>query len=119
VKLLLDEMFPPDVARALRERGHDAIAVAERPELVALGDRELFEVAQHDGRVIVTENVADFAGIDARYREDGKDHCGLMFVLKDGLPRKRAQFVGAMTRKLDTWLTEHPDSGIPGLIAWP
>ncbi len=119
MKLLLDEMYPPDVARALREHGHDAIAVVERPELVALGDRELFEVAQLDGRVIVTENVADFASIDARYRDDGKDHCGLMFMLKDGMPRKRAQFVGAMIRRLDAWLVEHASWASPGFVAWP
>jgi predicted nuclease of predicted toxin-antitoxin system len=112
-------MFPPDVARALPEGGHDVVAVVERPELVALGDRELFEVAQRDGRVIVTENIADFAGADARYRADGKEHCGLLFVLKEALPRKRAQFVGAMARKLDAWLTEHPEADVPGSIAWP
>ncbi len=43
----------------------------------------------------------------------------MLFVLKVNLPRTRAQFVGAMTRKLDTWLTEHPGPDTPGLIAWP
>lgn len=119
MKVLLDEMFPPAVARALRERGHDAIAVAERPDLVALGDPELFAAAQAEQRAVVTENVADFMAIDARYRADGEKHFGPLFVLKSNLPRNRAQFVGAMTGALDNWLAEHHGVDVPSLIAWP
>lgn len=31
IQLLLDEMFPPIVAEALRERGHKVLALVERP----------------------------------------------------------------------------------------
>ena len=95
------------------------IAVAERPELVALGDTELFAAAQRESRAVVTENVVDFVAIDASHRSAGEDHAGLLFVRKDGLPRKRARFVGALTGLLDTWLVEHQVFDVPGPVAWP
>lgn len=119
MRLLLDEMFPADVARALRQRGHDVVAVVERPQLVALGDPELFAEAQHDQRAVVTENVADFLALDAQYRAEERVHCGLLFLLKSTLPRTRPQFVGALTRHLDVWLAGHPTGQAPSLIAWP
>lgn len=118
MKLLLDEMFPPAVARALRELGHDVVAVTELPDLVSATDRDLFAWAQTDGRAIVTENVSDFVALDAECRARGVDHEGLLFVLKDGLPRSRAQFIGALTRKLDSWLAEH-EKPAPSILAWP
>ena len=41
VKLLLDEHFSPDIARQLRAKGHDAIAVKEHPELP--GEEDLID----------------------------------------------------------------------------
>lgn len=113
-------MFPPAVARALRELGHDVVAVNDRPELISLQDPELFEVAQQDQRAIVTENVADFMPLDARWRKEGRDHYGLVFILKDNLPRRRPQLIGAMVKTLDTWLSMSAKEPDPhSLIAWP
>ena len=36
MKLLLDEMHAPAVAARLRDRGHDAVAVKERADLIGL-----------------------------------------------------------------------------------
>ncbi len=120
MRLLLDEMFPPAVARALRERGHDVVAVKERPELTALSDPELFEIAQREERVIVTENVVDFMPLDGRCRVAGRDHHGLVFILKESLPRKRSQFIGTMVRKLEAWLHTQPRKlDQRSVIAWP
>lgn len=118
MKLLLDEMFPPAVARALRELGHDVVAVLELPDLVSATDADVFARAQSDARAVVTENVTDFMALDAGCRRRGDDHAGLLFVLKEGLPRARAQFVGALTRRLDAWLDEHQKDE-PSVIDWP
>ena len=41
MKLLLDEMHAPSVAALLRDRGHDAVAVKERADLIGLPDDDL------------------------------------------------------------------------------
>ena len=60
VRLLLDEMWPPAIAEALRERGHDVEAVAERRDLRGKPDEAIFEEALARGCAIVTENVVDY-----------------------------------------------------------
>ena len=59
-KLLLDEHLPGALAKALRDRGLDAIAVVES-SLVALPDEQIFAKAAELGRVVVTFNNPDFA----------------------------------------------------------
>ncbi len=96
------------------------MAVVERPDLTSLQDRELFEAAQREERAIVTENVPDFMPLDACCRAEGRDHWGLILILKEKHPRKRPQFVGAMVRRLDTWLCAHPRNSEPhSLVVWP
>ncbi len=70
MRLLLDEMFPPAVARALREQGHDVVAVLEVTDLVGASDVELFSWAQQERRAIVTENVADFLALERDARAE-------------------------------------------------
>jgi hypothetical protein len=42
VRLLLDEMISPRIARELRGRGHDVQAIKkDRPDLTSRGDREI------------------------------------------------------------------------------
>jgi hypothetical protein len=50
-RLALDEMFSPAMAHALREPGHDVMAVAERPDLRALTD-EGSSSGQQGGTVV-------------------------------------------------------------------
>jgi hypothetical protein len=71
VRLLLDEMFSPEIARQLRLRGHDVVAVLEQLELVRLLDPDVFEAAQTEQRTVVTENALIFCasthGIDGKH----------------------------------------------------
>ncbi len=41
MKALLDEHLSPLIARVLRERGLDVVAVAERSDLIETSDREV------------------------------------------------------------------------------
>jgi predicted nuclease of predicted toxin-antitoxin system len=46
VRLLLDEMLSPAIARELRDRGHDAEAVAGHPDREALSDPDVLALAR-------------------------------------------------------------------------
>ena len=50
-RLLLDEMFSPVFAAALRDPRHDVTAIAEKPALCALTDEEVFALASAAGTV--------------------------------------------------------------------
>jgi Domain of unknown function (DUF5615) len=96
---LIDEMFPAAVAALLRDTyGHDAMHVVE-VGLQATSDAQVAAAARADGRTLVTENVADFAG---------ERNLALAFVLKKNLPSGRAQ-AAALAKVLDRWARANPD----------
>jgi uncharacterized protein with PIN domain len=84
-RLMLDEMYPPALAKMLRDRGHDVVAVAEMPGLAGSPDEAVLDAATRDGRCLVTENVRDFAVL-ARYTSHG----GMLFVSAERWPRTPA-----------------------------
>jgi predicted nuclease of predicted toxin-antitoxin system len=60
VRFLIDEMFPPVTCQRLAARGHDAVHVRDRG-VNASPDTEVAALAAREKRVLVTENVKDFA----------------------------------------------------------
>ena len=80
MKLLLDEMYAPSVAALLRDWGHDAVAVKERTDLMGLPDQDLVQAATAEGRVVVTEDVKDFAALGRRISTAGQRHLGLILA---------------------------------------
>lgn len=103
VALLLDEMHAPVVAAALRDRGHDVLAVADQDDLRALTDEELFRWAAEYDRRIVTENVKDFAPLLRRADELGQRAARLLFTSSRTFPRTRRD-PGPLIDALDAWL---------------
>lgn len=101
--LLLDEMHAPVVAAALRDRGHDVLAVADQDDLRALTDEELFQWAAEHDRRIVTENVKDFAPLLRRADELGQRAARLLFTSSRAFPRTRRN-PGPLIEALDAWL---------------
>jgi hypothetical protein len=96
---LIDEMFPPAAAELLRDNyRHDAVHVCEIG-LLATEDAQVAATARAQGRAIVTENAADFAG---------ERDVILIFILKRKLPAGRAQ-AAALAKALDGWATANPD----------
>jgi Domain of unknown function (DUF5615) len=96
---LVDEMFPPTTAEFLRDTyGYDAVHVAE-VGLRAADDAQVAAVARADGRAVVTENVADFAG---------ERDVVLVFMLKKNLPAGGGQ-AAALAKILDRWAQDHPE----------
>jgi predicted nuclease of predicted toxin-antitoxin system len=57
--VLLDEMLPGDIADELRSKGHDVLAVAADPALLALPDDQILAHATATGRALVTANIND------------------------------------------------------------
>lgn len=107
MKLLLDEQFPPDIARRLRERGHDVIAVGERPDLISAEDETLLALSAAEKRALLTNNVRDFVPIATRWAGDGRTHYGLVFV-SDRTPKRSHNTIGAHVRAIDRLLQAHP-----------
>jgi predicted nuclease of predicted toxin-antitoxin system len=115
VRWLIDEMLPPATAAELNHRGHDAIHVNDLG-LAGQEDPAVFETAVTQGRIVVTENVADYATLlDQRLRND-EPAVPVVFVRKTDFPRRGA-LAGHLAERLHTWAASHPD---PYLGAhWP
>ena len=105
--LALDEMFSPAIAVALRDLGHDVIAVAERPELRAMTDDAVFAWAAGQGRWLVTENVKDFRPILLQALQAGSPILGLVFTTSRAFPRSRKN-PGPLIQALHVWLLAGP-----------
>jgi hypothetical protein len=61
LRLLLDELYAPAIAVALRARGHDVVSAHEaEPTLLAAPDEEVLAAGAAAARALVTENVRDF-----------------------------------------------------------
>ena len=115
MKWLLDAMLPPAAADELDRLGHDAVSVL-RLEMGAAEDSKVFERAVTEGRVIVTENFADFAGLVADRQNQGKPATPIVFVRRDSFPRRGA-LAGHLALKLHKWAQANPEPFI-GLY-WP
>lgn len=92
MKLLLDEMYPARLARALRDRGADAEGVDERSPLRGLADEELLVIAAREGRALVSENVADFMRLYGEWGAAGRPHAGIVIALSSRFSRTPAGY---------------------------
>jgi predicted nuclease of predicted toxin-antitoxin system len=104
VKLLLDDMYSPDVAERLRVRGHDAIAIRERPDLLAMSDPELFAAMAGEDRTIVTNNVIDFVPLYRRALAEGSLQAALFLTSDRSMPRTKAG-IGRFVSVLEEFAT--------------
>lgn len=95
------------MAIELRKRGHDVIAITERPDLRGLADAELLAAAVLERRAVVTENVRHFAVIHIHCLGVGKTHFGIVFTHPRRFPRKFYDSA-PLLRALDSLLQERP-----------
>lgn len=90
MKLLLDEMFSPDVAQALRDRGHSVEAISGSPNLEGSDDDDVMRAARSQRRALVTNNVRDFRPRHHRAIMPGEaGHFGMIFM-PGAQPRSKA-----------------------------
>jgi hypothetical protein len=105
--LLLDEHFSPEIARQLRARGHDVIAVGERADLRGRPDRIHFAAQAEERRAIVTLDLGDFRPLLAEAVRRGLTTYGLVCVpYRFSLGR---QDIGRLVVALAALLDAHPD----------
>jgi predicted nuclease of predicted toxin-antitoxin system len=106
VRLLLDEMLSPAIARELRARGHDVQAVAEHPDGAALPDPEVMTLARSERRAIVT-NVRDFRPLHAdAVTPGGSGHFGMIFM--SGNYKRTKNDIGRIVADLEAKLAQYP-----------
>ena len=104
MKLLLDEHLSPEIARQLRARGHDVIAVGERTDPRGRPDRAHFASLPDEQRAIVTRDLGDFRPLLA---EALLEHVWLG-VRAGALPTQR-DGLGRLVAALDAPLAAHPE----------
>lgn len=109
MKLLIDEMWDPEVAKQLRRRGYDVVGVTERRELRTMSDAQIFAAAQAERRIVVTENTRDFVHLVRRTLQGGGSHCGLILTSNRRFPRHRGDAVGRVVAALAVLLAEGRD----------
>ena len=76
-RLLLDENIRWELARALRERGHDVIHVRD-VGLLGRDDETVFAAAVRERRAVLTHDAADFIVLARGIAERGDHHFGLV-----------------------------------------
>jgi hypothetical protein len=117
VKLLLDEMHAPSVARTLSANGWDVIAVATEAGLRGLPDADIIDYATRNGRTIVTENVADFSILANEWTARGESHAGIVFTNPNRFNRASLAYPGNLIKALERLLSESIDPG-PSFTRW-
>ncbi len=114
-------MLSATVARQLRRRGHDVVAVQDGDlvHLRGIDDCALLDHAASDQRAVVTDNVPDFLRCHHARIEDGRSHFGLVFFTNDTFPRHRHDaFVGRAVTAIDRELADHPGDDDSAWIRW-
>ena len=107
MKLLLDEMFSPAIAHALRARGHDVEAIKEHQDWIGLSDRDVMALARREQRAIVTDNLRHVRPLHAELITPGNaGHVGFVFV--STTYRQTKADIGRIITALEAKLAEYP-----------
>lgn len=106
MRLLLDEHLSPEIARQLRDRSHDVVAVSERPDLRGRPDRVHFASLPDEQRAIVTRDLADFRPLLAEALRRGEETRGLVCVSQRFSLNREG--IGRLVRALDALLRADP-----------
>ncbi len=107
MRLLLEEMLSPAIARELRDRAHDVQAVADHSDWAALSDPEVMALTRTERRAIVTNNLRDYRPLHAdAVTPGGPGHYGMVFM--PGSYRRTKADIGRIISALEAKLAEYP-----------
>lgn len=110
-------MLDATIAERLRRRGHDVQAVQENPDLLGKKYPELLREALALGRVLVSDNVQDFARLHRQFIATGEDHAGIILVSPASFPRSKGT-IGKWSHALDRYLTKNRNARLENLGTW-
>jgi hypothetical protein len=118
VKLLLDEMLSPAIARESRSRGYDVALVAGNPDREARSDAEVLALARAEHRAVVTNNLRDFRPLHHEaIAPGGAGHFGMIFM--PGSYRRTRADTGRIIAALEAILVQHPgENDLANGTAW-
>jgi hypothetical protein len=108
LKLLLDVHHSRHAAARLRDRGYDVIAAADFDELARAADEELLRAATEAGRVVVTEDVADFTRLARAWAGSGDHHAGIVFTPPRRFRPTKRSYPDNLVRALASLLDDAP-----------
>lgn len=118
MRLCLDQHYAPQIAAALRERGHDVIATEVEEALRGLPDEDLLAFCVRERRALVSEKVADFMPLVHRLAERAEEHYGLVLSSPRSMPRGAAT-IGLFVEALDRLLRERDaDDALRDQVHW-
>jgi predicted nuclease of predicted toxin-antitoxin system len=121
MRLLLDELCPPGIAEALRERGHDVVSLHDpshrhlrgRPDAIVLA------AAADEHRAVVTDDVRDFLPLHRELAARAPARHGLVLFTNRSSPRHRPDaFIRTMVAALDALLASSVDDAAEGRVIW-
>jgi hypothetical protein len=121
MRLLLDELCPPGIADALRERGHDVVSLHDpaHAHLRGRSDTAVLAAAAEEHRAVVTDDARHFLPLHRALIARGETRHGLVLFSNRSFPRHRPDlFVRAMVRELDALLDADSDGEPDGRIVW-
>lgn len=104
-------MHAPSIAVTLTEEGWDVTAVAASGELRGMSDEDLLAHAAREERLVVTENIVDFAVLAARWASDGRAYAGLIFTNPKRFNRANLAYPGNLLAALRAFLESPPELG--------
>jgi predicted nuclease of predicted toxin-antitoxin system len=118
VRLLLDEMLAPAIARELSVRGHDVTAIAGDPDHEALSDADVLALARTQRRTVATNNIRDFRPLHTEaVTPGGPGHYGIIFMPASF--RRTKSDTGRIVAALEDKLAAFPgDQDLANAEAW-
>jgi hypothetical protein len=116
---LIDEMYPPTVAEAVRKAGHDVTSILENPSTRGISDDAVYALAVSQNRAVVTENAADFLTILRQEVAAGKAAASLVVTTNRAFLRHSRAFIGRTARVLAQFCESQPhDDEQSGAVYW-
>jgi hypothetical protein len=107
------------IDEGLRMEDHPGVVFRDGPagRRAALADTDIFALARHEQRAVVTENIDDFSVIADSYDQRGQTHFGLVLVPHSNYSRS-PRTIGRMVTELDRLLGEHPGASPTSMRHW-